>query len=362
MKYHGTTVTWNFLLEKRFGFRRLARTAGGPGRYLGRPALRRTRDWILAQATRMAAPAASAYAHSPAEFPITGRLWDKAGLLPVPYQYYQPVVRASEVAPWGIEDPLTGIDFRVPEQLELLGKLAAYGGEVLSLPHHRSPSEPDLYLDVEHGAFLSGDIETLYAMIRHFAPRTVIEIGCGSSTRVVELALRRNLECGKPGRHVCIEPFEAPWLERLEIEVIRERVQTIEPDIFSNLSAGDVLFIDTSHVIRHGGDVKHIYLNLVPSLQQGVLVHAHDIFLPCDYLSEWLSRDKRFWTEQYLLQAFLAFNSQFQIILAANYLSRHHREEFRSACPLFARDHDRQPGSFWFRRMHLDDPSLSPTR
>ena len=350
MKYRDRRVTWEFLVEKRFGLRRLARTARRPVRCLERHFPPRTRDWILAQATRTGARAASTYARRPAAFPITGRIWDRAGLLPVPYHYYQPVVRAGDVAPWGTEDPMAGIDLRVPEQLGLLGELAAYRDEILSLPQDPTAAGSDLYLDLEHGAFLSGDIETLYAIARHTAPRTVVEIGCGSSTRVIALALARNREEGKAGRHICIEPFEAPWLENLGVEVIRRRVETLEPDLFNDLSTNDILFIDTSHVVRHGGDVKHIYLNLIPSLKPGVLVHAHDVFLPCDYLPEWLRDEKRFWTEQYLLQAFLAFNSQFEVMLAANYLSRHHRQEFEAVCPLFAREHDRRPGSFWFRR------------
>lgn len=89
-------------------------------------------------------------------------------------------------------------------------------------------------------------------------------------------------------------------------------------------------------------------------------MHAHDVFLPCDYLPEWLRDQKLFWTEQYLLQAFLAFNSQFEVVLAASYLSRHHRKEFEAVCPLFAREHDRRPGSFWFRRMRVAFPLSAP--
>lgn len=360
MEYRDRRVTWALLVEKRFGLRKLAWTAGRPVRCLERNFPPPAHDWILARATRVTTRLASTYARRPATFPATGRIWDKAGLLPVPYHYYQPVVRASDVAPWGVEDPLAGIDLRVPEQLGLLRELAAYRDEILALPQDPTAAGSALYLDLEHGAFLSGDIETLYAMVRHSTPRTVVEIGCGSSTRVIELALRRNREEGKAGRHICVEPFEAPWLENLGIEVIRRRVETLEPDFFTELTANDVLFIDTSHVIRHGGDVRHIYLNLVPSLKPGVHVHVHDVFLPRDYPPEWLRDEKRFWTEQYLLQAFLAFNSQFEVMLAANYLSRHQRKEFEAVCPLFARENDRQPGSFWFRRRHVASPLTAP--
>lgn len=86
-------------------------------------------------------------------------MWERAGLLPVPYHYYQPIVRSGDVAAWGIEDPVLGIDLRVTEQLGLLGELAAYGDEILSLPQGPSAAQPDLYLDLKYGSFLSGDIE-----------------------------------------------------------------------------------------------------------------------------------------------------------------------------------------------------------
>ena len=162
MAYRERQVTWDVLVEKRFGLRRLAWTARRSAGRLERHFPSGTRDWILAQATRTTTRAASTYARHPAAFPITGRIWDRAGLLPVPYQYYQPVVRASDVAPWGVEDPLAGIDLRIPEQLGLLAELAAHSGEILSLPQDPTAAGSDLYLDLEHGAFLSGDIECIF--------------------------------------------------------------------------------------------------------------------------------------------------------------------------------------------------------
>jgi hypothetical protein len=103
--------------------RRLAWAAQRSAGYLARPISPQTRDRILAQASRMASRTAAAYARHPAAFPITGRMWERAGLLPVPYyHYYQPIVRSGDVAAWGIEDPVLGIDLRVTEQLGLLGE------------------------------------------------------------------------------------------------------------------------------------------------------------------------------------------------------------------------------------------------
>ncbi len=107
---------------------------------------------------------------------------------------------------------------------------------------------------------------------------------------------------------------------------MRERVEETTTKHFEDLGENDVLFIDTSHVVRTGGDVQHLYLRVMPALRPGVLVHMHDIFLPRDYPREWLADQKKFWTEQYLLQAFLAFNGEFEVLLALAYLSQHHHE------------------------------------
>ena len=347
MKYRGRHVDWHYVVEKRFGLNRLRWRVRVGGRALT------SNDRLIASATQLAARLASVYALSPRSLPRTGRVWETAGLLPMRYHYYQPIVRPDEVADWGTEDPLLGIDLREATQLELLQELASYRDEIIGLPRGEPQDGSALFVDLASGSFLSGDIETLYAMVRHANPRTVIEVGCGSSTRIIELALRRNRDEGQECRHVCIEPFEAPWLERLGVEVIRRPVEHLGPDLFSALGDNDILFIDSSHVLRHGGDVKHLYLGVIPALRPGVLVHAHDIFLPCDYLPEWLRDNKCFWTEQYLLQAFLAFNSQFEVVLAVNHLAMHHRSELAEASPLFADQPGRIPGSFWFRRTRI---------
>jgi hypothetical protein len=96
--------------------------------------------------------------------------------------------------------------------------------------------------------------------------------------------------------------------------------------------------------------VQHLYLRVLPSLRPGVLIHVHDIFLPRDYPREWVADQKKFWTEQYLLQAFLAFNNEFEVLLALAYLSQHHHSELCRACPIYETEPGRVPGSFWMRR------------
>jgi hypothetical protein len=147
--------------------------------------------------------------------------------------------------------------------------------------------------------------------------------------------------------HICIEPYEMPWLEETGVEVIRKKVETIDKSFFKQLEANDILFIDSSHIIRPQGDVLFEYLELLPILNPGVIVHAHDIFMPKDYPDEWIYKQHLLWNEQYLLEAFLTFSEQFKIIGAANYLSHYYQKEFSAKCPAYAQQPGREPGAFW---------------
>jgi hypothetical protein len=187
-------------------------------------------------------------------------------------------------------------------------------------------------------------------MVRHVLPRRVVEIGSGYSTLLVQEALQRNALGGHLCEHTCVEPFEMPWLERLGVEVVRAPVENVDPGRLATLGDGDILFIDSSHVIRTGGDVTHLVLDILTRLGPGVYVHFHDIFLPRHYPREWIVDLKRFWTEQYLLQAFLAFNREFEVVLGLHYLTMKDRDRVAAALPLVAEHKTSMPGSFWIRR------------
>jgi hypothetical protein len=153
-------------------------------------------------------------------------------------------------------------------------------------------------------------------------------------------------------RHICIEPYEMPWLEDIGVQVIRKRVEDVGLDLFESLQHDDVLFIDSSHMIRPQGDVLFEYLQLLPTLNPGVIVHIHDIFTPRDYPRDWIVDKMRMWNEQYLLEAFLTNNSQFEVLLALNYLKHSHPDALGAACPILAQEMDsREPGSIWLRRL-----------
>jgi len=135
----------------------------------------------------------------------------------------------------------------------------------------------------------------------------------------------------------------------MEIRVIRKRVEEVGREIFSELHANDLLFIDSSHVIRPQGDVLFEYLELLPSLKKGVIVHAHDIFTPGDYPDSWLREKVLLWNEQYLLEAFLTGNRDWKVTGALNYLHKNHYDRLKAKCPYLTPAS--VPGSFYIQRV-----------
>jgi len=267
------------------------------------------------------------------------------------HHYYQPAFNVNKIPAeaWTKQDPLLGIDMRLEEQVSLLGQFNC-ANELLKFPRRK----PMLGLEYhyENESFKSGDSEILYSMIRHFRPNKIVEIGSGFSTRMAKAALDQNRKEGDDPVHICIEPFEMPWLEKLKnTDVVRSLVEDVDPEIFRNLKENDILFIDSSHVLRMGGDVYVEYLKILPILPSGVIVHIHDIYWPFDYPREVVQARRYFWNEQYLLQAFLAFNRDFEVLLALNYLAEHRNEVLKKACPVYAQETGRVPGSFWMRRV-----------
>ena len=90
-------------------------------------------------------------------------------------------------------------------------------------------------------------------------------------------------------------------------------------EFFTSLEPGDLLFIDSSHVCKTGSDVNYLYLQVLPQLKPGVRIHIHDIFLPQEYLKEWVLDENRSWNEQYLLQAMLMFSTGFKVLFGNFY-------------------------------------------
>src|SRR5947207_5879732 len=191
-------------------------------------------------------------------------------------------------------------------------------------------------------------------MVRYFKPRRIYEVGCGNSTLLAAQALLRNESDGAPpGQLFAFEPFPNANLKRgfpgLS-KLVTSRVEDVESAVFQELRENDILFLDSSHVVRIGGDVQYEFLEILPNLNPGVIVHVHDIFLPADYPRKLIMQQRRFFSEQYLLQAFLAFNSKFEVLWAGSFMHLNHPDLLERAFNSYKREL-RWPGSFWMRRV-----------
>jgi predicted O-methyltransferase YrrM len=278
------------------------------------------------------------------------------GVHVTPVHFYSPIpdTRVLPSSVWTRARRLTGIDLRPEAQLALLNTLHQFAPEYNLFPRSKLRANPsNVTFFLENRAFESVDAELLYAMVRHFKPRNIIEIGSGYSTLVMVSALQANQREGIEGVLESYDPYPAQFLTGLRgdprLHLSRQPVQDVALDEFSKLKDGDLLFIDSSHVLKVGSDVQYEYLEVLPSLNPGVLVHVHDVFLPADYPKDSIVRQQRFWNEQYILQAFLTFNREFEVLLAANYLHTQHSD----ALAAVVGSYDRltvHPGSFWMRR------------
>jgi predicted O-methyltransferase YrrM len=277
----------------------------------------------------------------------TGALFN-IGVFPIRRHFYDPQFDHRRLR-FPLDQPrdLPGIDWNVEEQLQLLASFS-YADE-LKARLLAKDDEPVFHFD--NKAFEPGDAEYLYSLIRLKKPARVFEIGSGHSSRVVMKAVKRNRkeDAGYTCKHLCIEPYGAQWLEAADVTVIRQEVENVDRQIFSELASGDLLFIDSTHMIKPQGDVLFEYLEVLPTLQRGVIVHAHDIFTPRDYPREWIVDDFAFWNEQYLLEAFLSCNSHWKILGALNFLHHDYFEQLQEKCPFLTRDSI--PGSFYFQRV-----------
>ncbi len=281
------------------------------------------------------------------KLPLSRRILDRLGVFPIRNSYYEPQFKYAELDKVSLAPRnLPGIDWNMDGQLDFLSKLT-YADELSDL----SVPKGKLDFDIDNGSFASGDAEYWYQIIRSVKPRKIIEIGSGNSTLMALRALEKNRadDSSYACEHICVEPYEAPWLEQAGVKLIRNLVENVDSSIISDLDENDILFIDSSHIIRPRGDVLFEYLELLPSLKKGVIVHIHDIFSPRNYPARWLRDEVLFWNEQYLLEAFLTNNHDWEIIGALNFLSHDHFDKVKKVAPFLAKDRD--PGSFYIRKI-----------
>lgn len=211
-------------------------------------------------------------------------------------------------------------------------------------------ADPDGFPFV-NGYYDSGDAHLAYALMRHLRPGRLMELGSGYSTRILGLACDRNAAEDAPAHYLAFDPYPPDWLAggvRGLSALHVEPVQALALDRFTELGSGDVLFVDTSHTVKLGGDVNRVILDVLPRLAPGVFVHFHDIWLPFEYHPELVATMRMYWAEQYLLQAFLALNSDYEIVFATRAACVRQPGRFGALVPAWRPE--LFPSSFWIRR------------
>lgn len=227
------------------------------------------------------------------------------------------------------------------EGFDISGVARDYAAHAAGIARLKDPSRNDTGYAPGNGWFDTPDAEALYLMIRRFAPARVVEVGCGNSTRVTRQAV---IDAGLATRITAIDPAPradiAPVVDRFE----PARLESVDPARFAELAAGDVLFIDSSHQVRVGNDVAHLFCRIIPALAPGVVIHVHDVFLPYEYPRRFCY-DCPGWGEQYLLHALLQ-GGGYELLWPGHYLQRA-RPDAVAALPFLA---EGRAQSLWMRK------------
>lgn len=245
-----------------------------------------------------------------------------------------------------VSNRIPGVDLHEEEQILLLHDLKAYYVDQPFAFHKKG----NLRFFFDNPNYSYGEAIILYCIIRHVRPKKIIEIGSGYSSCLIldtnELFFDNSIS------YTSVDPY--PQLlhsiiktsDLARIEVIEKNVQDVSIERFSELSADDILFIDSSHVSKIGSDVNYIFFEILPRLNSGVYVHLHDIGYPFEYPKEWVY-EGRAWNEAYLLRAFLQYNNTFQIRFFNSFLSKFHKDRFFKEMPMCMNN----PGtSLWLQK------------
>ena len=231
---------------------------------------------------------------------------------------------------------LAGIDFNERAQLELLKKL---GEAYKSRPGFPDFKEPNFRFYFMNHYYSFADATVFYCLVNEIRPRRIVDVAGGNTTTMM---LDMNDFCfhDDPMQITLIEPHP----DRIEgymggetgLDKIYEKVQDVDPLFFQSLEAGDILFLDTTHVSKMGGEVNYLVFNILPLLKPGVIIHIHEVFYPFEYPTSFYS-DGKAWNEIYLWRAFLMHNTAYEIVLFNSWLSKKHRELLRQYMPDFFR-------------------------
>lgn len=281
-------------------------------------------------------------------FDLRPDLAEAAGYNVLEKTFYSPVpdVQTIDIARIRARRELPGVDLNLAGATETLTRLAPLVRELDAIPSEKIPNAPFWF---DNASFTDFDAAVLYAMLRELKPKRYIEVGCGYSSLVSAMALQKNIHEGHPCRATYIDP--EPRLDLRDkpafAELLLSPIQNVPLSTFRELEPGEVLFIDTSHVLKLQGDVEYELVHMVPSVRAGVWIHIHDIFTPYDYPEDWLNKRLRFvGNEQYAVECLLSGGERFGVELPLYAMWQEQRE---TLLKFFPRGKTR-PQSLWIRR------------
>ncbi|MDA8743868.1 class I SAM-dependent methyltransferase [Rubripirellula amarantea] len=264
------------------------------------------------------------------------RLLSRAGLHVSPVHYYsaQPDVITLEKTreDWAKPSAMPGVAVDLDAQVETLRQTC--------LPYQDEYDKSETFAFATQNNYGPGygaiEAQCLHAFIRHHKPSRVVEVGSGVSTQCMYEAFQINQkESPKPFEITCVEPYPSDKLRQMNVNLIEKFVQRVAfEDCFEALGEGDLLFIDSSHAVKPGSDVNYLFLEILPRIRPGVLVHIHDIYLPYDYAPKTLHTYLH-WMETSLLRAFLTHNHKVEILFCQSHLHHERPDALRDVFPSY---------------------------
>jgi hypothetical protein len=270
------------------------------------------------------------------------------GINVLPAHFYWPIPSMKSLGRknWSECSVSEALDLRLAEQTRRLeADLMRFAAE-WDFPER--PVQCEYEFNFNNGFFERVDAEIAYSMVRHHKPRAILEVGSGNTTKLLAAALRKNEEEGFHGDLISIDPHpESVLLKGFPglTGLIPEPVERLSVYMFRTLGPGDILFLDSSHVVAVGNDVVYEYLRILPQLHAGVIVHIHDIFTPLDYPKKFVMDNLCFWSEQYLLEAFLSYNRAFRVLWASSAMQWFHSEMLAHHFPAWVGSYTRMPSA-----------------
>jgi predicted O-methyltransferase YrrM len=302
-------------------------------------------DWTMNRQLKHAAKRVLMKAHEQAL---------RMGVVVLPKHYYVPIADVLELKKtrdiWARRCSMHGVDIDITQQAARLQQMvrpfeAEYRGNLALKEAAAQGFGPGFgYIEAQ----------CLHGVLRSLKPRRIIEVGSGVSTYCAVKATALNAAEGKPAEITCIEPYPSAYLRGSgDIRLIIKKAQELAPAEFDRLEDGDFLFIDSSHAVKPGGDVLYLYLEVLPRLKPGVVIHIHDIYFPYLYQRNVLESFYQ-WTETAILQALLTNNQHLKILFSMSMLHYDVPDDLKKVFPEYSpapgvdglADDDLKPGHF----------------